>query len=83
LFLGLGRLFSLGNKKADKICSFLNRNKILINLIKRNILYVRISPNFLIKEGFVNSVEFILAENVELKRLEKILIDTARLIQRL
>ena len=36
-----------------------------------------------IKEGFVNSVEFVLVEKVELDRLEKSLIETARLIQKL
>jgi hypothetical protein len=81
--VGLYRLFSFNNRKADKICSFLNRNKILSSLIEKGILYVQVTPNFLIKEGFVNSVEFILAEKVELERLEKILIETAKLIQKL
>jgi len=83
LCLGLYRLFSLNNKNADKICKFLNRNKILINLINKGLLYVQVSPNFLIKEGFVNSVEFTLVEKIELEKLEKILIDTAKMIQKL
>ena len=83
LCVGLYRLFSLKNEKADKICKFLNKNKILKDLIKKGMLYVQITPNFLIKDGFVTSVEFILFEKLELKKLEKILIDTARLIQKL
>jgi len=83
LCVGLYRLFSFNNRKADKICSFLNRNKILSNLIEKGILYVQVTPNFLIKEGFVNSVEFVLVEKVELERLEKILIETSKLIQKL
>ncbi len=46
-------------------------------------LYVHVTPNFLIKDGFVTSVEFILMEKVELERLEKVLINTAKLIQKL
>lgn len=83
LFLGLYRLFSLSNKKADKVLKFLNKSKILISLIQKGLLYVQITPNFLIREGFVDSVEFILVEKIELEKLEKILIDTARLIQKL
>ncbi len=83
LCVGLYRLFSLKNEKADKICKFLNKNKFLKNLIKKGMLYVQITPNFLIKEGFVTSVEFILFEKLELKKLEKNLKDTARLIQKL
>jgi len=83
LCLGLYRLFSLNNEKADKVCKFLNKNRFLKNLIKKGMLFVHISPNFLIKEGFVTSVEFILLEKFELKRLNKTLIDTARLIQKI
>jgi hypothetical protein len=81
--VGLSRLFSLKNKNADKVFKFLNKSKLLINLIEKERLYVQISPNFLIKEGFVNSIEFILIEKLELEKLEKILTDTARLIQKL
>jgi hypothetical protein len=73
----------LKNKNADKVFKFLNKSKLLINLIEKERLYVQISPNFLIKEGFVNSIEFILIEKLELEKLEKILTDTARLIQKL
>ncbi|NIM46648.1 MAG: hypothetical protein GTN40_00605 [Candidatus Aenigmarchaeota archaeon] len=83
LSVGLYRLFSLKNEKADKVCKFLNKKKFLINLIKKGMLYVHITPNFLIKEGFVTSVEFILLERPEDKKLEKALTDTARLIQKL
>jgi len=83
LSVGLYRLFSLKNEKADKVCKFLNKKKFLINLIKKGILYVHVTPNFLIKEGFVTSVEFISLEKLEDKKLEKTLIDTARLIQKL
>ncbi len=83
LCVGLYRLFSLKNEKAEKICKFLNKNKFLINSIKKGMIYVHVTPNFLIKEGFVTSIEFILIEKFEIKRLEKILIDAARLIQKL
>jgi len=83
LCVGLYRLFSFNNRKADKICSFLNRNKILSSLIEKGVLYVQVTPNFLFKEGFVNSVEFVLVEKVEPERLEKILTETAKLIQKL
>lgn len=83
LSLGLYRLFSLKNKNANKVFGFLNKNKILINLIKQGKLYAHVTPNFLIKEGFVDSIEFILVEKLELDRLEKILIETAKMIQKL
>ena len=81
--LGLYRLFSLKNKNAEKIFRFLNRSKLVLDLIDRGKLYVQITPNFLLKEGFVDSIEFILVEKLELERLEKILTDTARMIQKL
>ncbi len=83
LALGLYRLFCLHNEKAEKVYKFLNKNRFLINLIKKGMLYVHVTPNFLIKDGFVTSVEFILMEKVELERLEKVLINTAKLIQKL
>jgi len=83
LCVGLYRLFSLKNEKANKVCKFLNKKRFLINLIKKGMLYVHVTPNFLIKEGFVTSVEFILLEKPKDKKLEKVLIDTARLIQKL
>jgi len=83
LCVGLYRLFSINNKNADVIYKFLNKNRILTNLIEKGKLYVHVSPNFLFKEGFVDSVEFILAEKVELEKLEKIVIETARMMQKL
>jgi len=83
LSVGLYRLFSLKNEKADKVYKFLNKKRFLINLIKKGILYVHVTPNFLIKDGFVTSVEFISLEKPKDKKLEKALIDTARLIQKL
>ncbi|OGI12167.1 hypothetical protein A3K64_02430 [Candidatus Micrarchaeota archaeon RBG_16_36_9] len=83
LFIGVNRIFSLRNKSADKIFRFLNRSKLIINLIEKEKLYVQISPNFLFKEGFVNSIEFILIEKLELDRLERLLVDTARMVQKL
>lgn len=81
--VGLNRLFSLRNKNADIIFKFLNKSKLLIDLVRKGKLYVQISPNFLVKDGFVNSIEFILIEKLELDRLEKILVDTARMVQKL
>ncbi len=83
LCVGLYRLFSLKNEKADKVCKFLNKKRFLVHLIKKGILYVHVTPNFLLKEGFVTSVEFITLKKIDDKRLDKALIDTARLIQKL
>ena len=81
--LSIYRLFSLKNKNADTILRFLNREKMIIDMIKKGKLYVHVTPNFLLKDGFVDSIEFILVEKLELDRLEKILIETARMIQKL
>lgn len=83
LFIGVNRIFSLRNKNADKVFRFLNKSKLLINLIEKEKLYVQISPNFLFKGGFVNSIEFVLIEKLELDRLERMLVDTARMVQKL
>jgi hypothetical protein len=82
LLIGLYRLFSFTNKNADKVCSYLNKNRYLRSLIEKGMLYVQISPNFLFKEGFVDSVEFVLSDRAEHKKMEKIVIDIARLIDK-
>ena len=83
LLLGLYRLFSIGSKKVGAMCKLLNKQRFLINRIEKGNLFVQITPNFLIKEGFVNSVEFIMSDEKEVKKLQKILLDIARKINRL
>jgi hypothetical protein len=80
LFLGLYRFFSIETKRGEKVCRFLNRNKFLIRLIENGTLFVQITPNFLLKEGFVDSVEFILSDKADMKRLEKVLIGTVKVM---
>ena len=83
LLLGLYRIASIGSKKAELMCKLLNRQRFLLNRIQKGSLFVQITPNFLIKEGFVNSVEFIMSDEKEVKELQKILLDISRKINKL
>ena len=84
LFMGLYRFFSVNNEKAKKVAKFLNGSRFLINAIQAGRMYVQVTPNFHLKQGFVDSVEFVMCDKGEdIKRLEKILADTTSLINRL
>ena len=82
LLVGLYRMFSYTSKNADKIAKFLNKDRYVRSLIEKGDLYVQISPNFLLKEGFVDSVEFVLSDKADAKRLEKVVMETARMINK-
>ena len=84
LFMGLYRFFSVNNEKAKKVAKFLNGSRFLINAIQAGRMYVQVTPNFHLKQGFVDSVEFVMCDKGEdIKRLEKILADTTSLINHL
>jgi hypothetical protein len=83
LLIGLSRLFSLRSKNADSVSKLLNKNKFLRDLVRREKAYVEITPNFLIKDGFVTSVELIVSEKLEIEKLEKNLIEIAKSVEKI
>ena len=83
LCIGLSRLFSLGTKKAEEAAKILNRNKVLRDLTKKGKADIEITPNFLIKDGFVTSLEFIVSDKLEIEKLNKILVEVAKSIEKI
>jgi len=82
LFIGLYRFFSVNNEKAKTVAKFLNRSRLLINAIEAGRLFVQVTPNFHLKDGFVDSVEFVMSDNSDVKRLEKILADATSVVNK-
>ena len=73
----------LRSKNADSVSKLLNKNKFLRELVRREKAYVEITPNFLIKDGFVTSVEFIVSEKLEIEKIEKNLIEIAKSVEKI
>jgi len=82
-FVGLGRISSLETENSIKICKILNKNRALKNIIERKKIFFEITPNFLLWNGFVTSVEFVAPNKVETKALEKVLVQVANTVDRI
>jgi len=84
LFIGIARIFALGNKNVDKMCRFLNKNKLLKSFMIKEKAFMQITPNFLFSGGSVTSIEFILQNKPkDVKKIEKILIGIAKEVNKL
>jgi len=82
LFMGVSRLFSLRNKKLEKICSKLNKERRLKRFISKEKARLRITPNFLFKEGYVTSLELFMKRRPKPKKIEKPIIRIVRILKR-
>ena len=82
-FVGLARISSIKTENSIKVCKFLNKNKALKNLIERGKISFEITPNFLLWNGFVTSIEFISHKKIETKSIEKILVQIAKILEKI
>jgi hypothetical protein len=83
LFVSLARMFSIRNIRSEKLCSELNKNKELKGIIERGDMFFEITPNFLLWDGFVTSIEFISKKRFETKFIEKHLIQIAKMLDKI
>ena len=81
LFMGFSRLASLRNKKLERIASKLNKEKRLKRFINKQKARLRITPNFLLREGYVTSVELLMKRRPP-KEMEKSIIKIVRILKR-
>jgi len=80
-FVGLARISSLETERSIRVCRILNKNRILKNLIEKEKAFFEITPNFLLWNGFVTSVEFTSSKKVETKAIEKHLIQITKIVE--
>jgi len=82
-FVGLARISSLETENSIKVCKFLNKNRLLKNIIEKKDAFFEITPNFLLWNGFVTSVEFISSKKFETKTIEKNLVQIAKIVEKI
>jgi hypothetical protein len=82
-FVSLARFYCIGSKESPKTCKLLNKNRALIRIIEREKLSFEITPNFLLWNGFVTSIEFVSQKRVETKAIEKDLVQIAKLVEKI
>jgi hypothetical protein len=59
-FVGLARISSLETENSIKVCKILNKNKAFKKFIEKEKAFFEITPNFLLWNGFVTSIEIII-----------------------
>lgn len=82
-FVGLSRMSSLETENSIRVCKILNKNKALKSTIEKTKTFFEITPNFLLWNGFVTSIEFIVPHKIETKTLEKVLVQVANTLERI
>jgi len=82
-FVSLARISSLRTENSVKICSLLNKNKALRNYIQREKIFFEITPNFLLWNWFVTSIEFVAPKKINTKPIEKALVQVAKTVERI
>jgi hypothetical protein len=82
-FVGLARISSLETENSIKVCKILNRNRILKSSIEREKAFFEITPNFLLWNGFVTSIEFIIPKKIQTKTIEKVLVQIAKIVEKI
>jgi len=80
-FTGLGRISSLETENSIRVCKILNKNRALKNTIERTKTFFEITPNFLLWNGFVTSIEFVVPHKIETKAVEKVLVQVAKTVE--
>lgn len=81
-FIGLVRMASIKTESSIKLCKILNKSTALKNLVKRHNISFEITPNFLLWNGFVTSVEFVSSRKLDTKPIEKFLVQISRVIEK-
>lgn len=74
LFISTERLVSLSNKKSEKLSQKLNKMKTLLNFASSDHGNVEITPNFVLPNGFITSIEVLSKKQME-RKMEQIVID--------
>ena len=82
-FVGLSRISSLETENSIKVCKVLNKDRALKNAIVREKLFFEITPNFLLWNGFVTSIEFISPKKIDTKPIENFLVKIARDVEKI
>ena len=82
-FVGLARVSSLETEDSIKVCKFLNNNRILKNFVNREKAFFEITPNFLLWNGFVTSIEFVAPKKIDTKAIERVLVQTAKIVDKI
>ena len=82
-FIGLGRISSLETENSIRVCKILNKNRALKNTIERTKTFFEITPNFLLWNGFVTSIEFVVPHKIETKAVEKVLVQIAKVVEKI
>jgi len=82
-FVGLSRISSLETENSVRVCKILNKNRALKSAIERGKMFFEITPNFLLWNGFVTSIEFISPKKINTKPIEKALVQTAKIVEKI
>jgi len=82
-FVGLARISSLETENSIKVCKLLNRSKALKKLVEKEKAFFEITPNFLLWNGFVTSIEFITSKKIQTKPIEKTLVQIAKIVEKI
>jgi hypothetical protein len=83
VFVSLARFMSLFNKKSGKLSKKMNRNRALVNFAIKRENTIEITPNFLITQGFVTSVELLSKKDMNRKKLENFVLNISKEVNRL
>ncbi|MEM5778274.1 MAG: hypothetical protein QXK49_01435 [Candidatus Aenigmatarchaeota archaeon] len=82
-FVGIARISSLETENSIKVCKLLNKNRSLKNFLIKEKAFFEITPNFLLWNGFVTSVEFVIPHKIQTKVIEKDLIQISKIIEKI
>jgi hypothetical protein len=82
-FVSSARLFSLQNKKSEKLSKTLNRSRSLRNFAFEKHNSVEITPNFLLTRGLVTSVELLSKKEMNKKKLEKTIFEVSKMVNKI
>jgi Na+-transporting methylmalonyl-CoA/oxaloacetate decarboxylase gamma subunit len=83
VFVAGDRFFALQSKKSENLSKRLNTMRSLRNFAVEKENNVEITPNFLLPDGFITSVEFLSKKDMDRKKLERILIDVSNRMKRI
>lgn len=82
VFVSGARLAAFQSRESIKLSNSLNKIRSLKNFASKKEHKFEISPNFLLPNGFVTSVEFLSKKTMNKKKLEKTLVDASKAVNR-
>ena len=80
-FVSIARITALLNNKNREVARLLNKNRTLKAFIRREKAYVEVTPSFTLR-GFVTSVEFVTKKKYDTKKIEKLILDVSRTLNK-